>query len=394
MRPRVAFLVNGDSASAMAERAESFAARLTDRFDCRLIHRESNAAKWRSAMQMLRRVREWRPDVCYVLDLASAGVLCAGLYRRRTGAPFVVDTGDAVVELGQALGRSWFGVQATRSLETFAIRAAAEVVVRGSYHRELLATRGVQATFIPDGVSVAQFAPATAKSPSPDDPLVIGLVGSSIWVPRRQTCYGWELVELIGLLRSRLQRPVRGVLVGDGSGIEILRRRAVETGVADAIEFAGRTPYSALPAQIHRFDICLSTQTNDVVGNVRTTGKLPLYLAAGRFVLASAVGEAARVIPSEMLVEFQGESDPDYPQKLADRIERLLATGESFGPRNDSIALAREYFEYDRLAPKVATVLESALGRSNRSSMTGRSTYDSRAVPAGRRSMPQQVARE
>jgi hypothetical protein len=384
MRPRVAFLVNGDPASAMAERAESFAARIKDRFECRLIHREPKAAKWRSAMQMLRRVLEWRPDVCYVLDLAAAGVLCAGLYRRRIGAPFVVDTGDAVVELGQALGRSWFGVQATRSLETFAIRAAAEVVVRGSYHRELLAARGVHATFIPDGVSVAQFAPVKEELPSAHDPLVIGLVGSSIWVPRRQTCYGWELVELIGLLRSRLRRPVRGVLVGDGTGIEVLRRRAVETGVVDAIEFAGRAPYSALPAQIHRFNICLSTQTNDVVGNVRTTGKLPLYLAAGRFVLASAVGEAARILPSEMLVEFNGESDPDYPRKLADRIERLMISGEPFGLRNDSIALAREHFEYDRLSPRVETVLESALGKSNRRPVTERSTHDGKAVPASR----------
>jgi len=231
---------------------------------------------------------------------------------------------------------------------------------------------------------VAQFAPVKGRPPRLDDPLVIGLVGSSIWVPRRQTCYGWDLVELASLLRTSLKRSVRGILVGDGSGIEVLRRRAVESGIADAIEFVGRTPYSALPAHIHRFDICLSTQTNDVVGNVRTTGKLPLYLASGKFVLASAVGEAARILPSEMLVDFNGESDPEYPRKLADRIERLLASGEPFGLRHDSIALAREHFEYDRLTPRVEAVLESALGKLKRRPRTGRSTGDAKTVPAGR----------
>ena len=72
------------------------------------------------------------------------------------------------------------------------------------------------------------------------------------------------------------------------------------------MEFAGQVPYAELPGWLHRMDICLSTQTNDVVGWVRTTGKLPLYLAAGRFVLASRVGEAARVLPEEMLVDGEG----------------------------------------------------------------------------------------
>ena len=67
-------------------------------------------------------------------------------------------------------------------------------------------------------------------------------------------------------------------------------------------------------------DVCLSTQTNDVIGNVRTTGKLPLYLAAGRFVLASRVGEAARVLPPRCW-SIPRRLDPDYPAKLAERVE-------------------------------------------------------------------------
>src|SRR5262249_43404695 len=156
------------------------------------------------------------------------------------------------------------------------------------------------------GVVVDQFAvtprgETSSPAGSLADTLVIGLVGSSVWVPARQTCYGWELVELVRLLRGKLSRPVRGVLIGDGSGVDVVRRRCKQYGLEDVIEFAGRVPYAELPARLQAFDICLSTQTNDVIGHVRTTGKLPLYLAAGRFVLASRVGEAARILPEEML---------------------------------------------------------------------------------------------
>jgi glycosyltransferase involved in cell wall biosynthesis len=359
-RPRVAFVVNGGRESAMAERARSFAARLAPRFDSRFVFR--NGGKLGAIGRMVRAIAAARPDLCYVLDLAASGVVAAGLYRHTTGAPLVLDTGDAVVELGKVLGRGTVATAATRMLETYALRASAAVVVRGSFHRELLAERGVRAAFVPDGVEVDRFAPPNPPSPGDcSSPLVLGVVGSAVWVPARQTCYGWELVEVVRLLRGRLARPVRGVLIGSGSGVEMLRQRCAEYQLGDLVEFGGHVPYAELPTRLRRFDICLSTQTNDVIGNVRTTGKLPLYLAAGRFVLASKVGEAARVLPADMLVDFAGTADPHYPARLADRIEELVQRRTDFGHRPECVALARTHFEYDRLAARVASVIEGVL---------------------------------
>ena len=96
-------------------------------------------------------------------------------------------------------------------------------------------------------------------------------------------------------------------------------------GVEDRIVFAGRRPLAELPEILSACDVCLSTQTNDIPGNVRTTGKLPLYLACGRYVLASRVGEAARVLPGEMLVPYEGTVDKEYPSRLAERVRALAA---------------------------------------------------------------------
>jgi glycosyltransferase involved in cell wall biosynthesis len=357
-RPRVAFMVNGGPGSAMAERAESFAIRLAGSFDGRLVYRTGGKAA--AVARMLADLAAARPAACYVLDLAAAGVLAAGAYKHATGTPFVLDTGDAVVELGRALGRGRAGVAATRALEAYALRAAAAVVVRGTYHRTHLARRGVRAVVVPDGVAVDAFAPPAPPPREPGRPLTIGLVGSSVWVPARRTCYGWELVELVRRLRGRM--PVRGVLIGDGSGLSVLRERCATSGLGDAVEFAGRVPYAELPARLRGFDVCLSTQTDDLIGRVRTTGKLPLYLAAGRFVLASRVGEAARVLPPDMLVDFAGGADPDYPAKLAARVEQLVARGEDFSHRPECVRIARAEFEYDALAPRVGAVLAGVLG--------------------------------
>ncbi|MFO0810543.1 MAG: glycosyltransferase [Gemmataceae bacterium] len=360
-RPRIAFVVNGDPDSAMAERAAAFARRLAGRLDIHTLYRRGGTAA--SAPRMLRQLVAVSPAACYVFDMAAAGVAAAGAYRHSTGTPFVVDTGDAIVELGRALGRGPAGMAATRGLEAYALRAAAAVVVRGSVHQDLLARRGIRSEFIPDGVTVDRFAlPPVGREVG--TPLTIGLVGSSVWVSARQTCYGWELVELIRLLKDR---PIRGVMIGDGNGIDILRRRCREYGIADRVEFAGRVAYADLPPLLHRLDVCLSTQTNDAIGNVRTTGKLPLYLAAGRFVLASRVGEAARVLPPEMLVDFRGSADPAYPTRLADRVCDLLARGTEFSHRPECVALARRHFDYDLLASRVATVLSAvASGRWRR----------------------------
>jgi glycosyltransferase involved in cell wall biosynthesis len=360
-RPVVAFVVTGGLASAMAERARSFAIRLAGDFDARLVCTEGRRSS--AVARLLRDMFAARPEVCYVLDIVAAPVVAGGVYRAATGTPLVIDFGDAVVELGQALGRGRFGMLATQALESFALRAADRLVVRGTFHKELLADRGVRAELIPDGVAVDQFAPPAGGVPLPvARPLTIGLIGNCNWSPVRRTCYGWELVELVRIMRDRLPTlPVRGIIVGDGSGIKVLRGRCEEYGIVADVEFAGRVPYDELPERLHRIDVCLSTQTNDVIGNVRTTGKLPLYLAAGRFVLASRVGEAARVLPSEMLVEFRGNGDPDYPARLADRLIRLIEAETDFSHRPECVALARTHFDYDLLALRVAAVIREAL---------------------------------
>jgi glycosyltransferase involved in cell wall biosynthesis len=356
--------VNGAEGSAMADRASAFASRLSGRWHATTACRRGRGAAGVSSF--VRWLRETAPDVVYVLDMGVAGVLAGAWRTLGRSTPLVIDTGDAIAALARSSGmRGPLGLLATSALERFSLRAADHIVVRGTFHRELLAKQGIDATVIPDGVSLTVFSPrdgsAMRRALDLGDGLVVGLVGSSVWSPSLGIAYGWDLIEMLAQVRDL---PVRGLLVGDGSGIGHLRERARVLGVEDRIIFAGRRPLAELPGILSACDICLSTQTNDIPGNVRTTGKLPLYLACGRYVLASSVGEAARVLPGEMLVPYEGTVDKGYPSRLAERVRALAAAPSRLSLGVDGIAIARQHFDYDMLAGRLETVLTTVARRS------------------------------
>jgi len=348
------FVVNGSEDSAMGRRARGLSRGLAAPWHSFFLYRGTE-----SRLQVFRQffsgLRGLRPTLLYVVDMAVAGVAAALPFRLMGAQAVVIDTGDAITALARAGHlRGPAGVAATWMLEESGLRLASHIVVRGFLHQELLARRGIRSTWIPDGFERELFYPASGPYSSTD--LRIGLVGSVIWNGSLETTYGYDLVELLAELSDL---PVRGVLVGDGTGLERLRAHASARGIGDRITFAGHVPYRELTPWLHSFDIALSTQTNDLPGQVRTTGKLPLYLACGCFVIASRVGEAGRVLPREMLVDYDGPRDLLYPARAAAHLRGLIqartpfrALGRAAGER-----LAPHY-DYDRLARQLAALVQ------------------------------------
>ena len=356
----IVFLVNGDQSSAMGERARAFKSHLGNRYDIRIVYRSRR--KVVSLFRFILFLLQTKPQIAYVFDMSYSGVLAALTSKWLTGSCLIIDTGDAISELARSMGRGAIKLRLTRLLEKISFSLADHIVVRGTFHQRLLSERGIPAELIRDGVETNQFAPPTSgdsqRQSGARGALTIGVLGSSVWNENLKWCYGQELVEVLRLLRDY---PVKGVLIGDGSGIERLKSLAKESGVQDLISFAGRVPYRELPAHLNRIDICLSTQTNDLVGQVRTTGKLPLYLAAGRYILASRVGEAALVLNEDMLVEYTGAKDTEYPQKLADRIKPLLDNPEKLARGLDNVSVAKAEFDYSILSEKMADLFDRSL---------------------------------
>ncbi len=356
----VAFIVSGGHESAMGFRARDLATRLSQ-YDVHIAYRTQR--KLVSILNLFIFLTRLRPTAIYVFDISYTSILSAGFYKLFSRACLLIETGDAIAELTRSSGsRGKLLLWLTDLLERTAFKIADRIVCRGSFHREWLAEQGIEADVIQDGVDTRKFTPDVAgdlrKQYELEGKLTVGLLGSSIWSEKLQMCYGWELVELLRLLDDS---QIKGIMIGGGSGIDHLKARCREYGIEGRIIFLDHVPYDQLPAYLNLIDVCLSTQTNDLVGAVRTTGKLPLYLAAGRYILASDVGEAGRVLEPEMLVPYEGVKDELYPQKLAARVRNLLDHPEMLARGNANVSIAKEYFEYSLLAKRAGDVIEAAV---------------------------------
>jgi len=355
----VAFVVSGDRESAMGVRAREMASRLATDWDIRIAYR--GRRKLFSVFSTFMSLMRLRPSVTYVFDISYTAVLSAALYKLIFRNRLVIETGDAITELVRSTGsRGRLGLWLTQLLESIAFRFADRVVVRGSFHKEWLSKRGIDADVIQDGVDTDRFAPQDAGELRThyglDGVLTVGMIGSSVWSEKLGMCYGWDLIEMLRLLRDR---PVKGVMIGSGSGIARLKSLCRDYGIEDKILFLGHVMYGELPRQLNLIDICLSTRTRSLVGQVRTTGKLPLYLAAGRYILASNVGEAAIILDQEMLVDYQGIRDQNYPLRLSQRILSVLDHPEKLECAARNIALAKTRFDYAVLADRMKHILQA-----------------------------------
>jgi glycosyltransferase involved in cell wall biosynthesis len=115
-------------------------------------------------------------------------------------------------------------------------------------------------------------------------------------------------------------------------------------------------------------DAAISTQSNDAVGAVRTTGKLPLYLACGCPVLASHVGEAARLLgPLGWTIPYDGTVDRSYPERLAQAVDRWAADPAGTPARREqALSVYREAFDPEPVRARVWGVVDELLARSAR----------------------------
>jgi len=291
--------------------------------------------------------------------MSVTGVAAGLSYKSVTGTPVLIDTGDAISALSRTLGRGPVAHGLTVALEEASLQWSDHLVVRGSNHKDLLKDQGHRkTTIVQDGVDTDQFHPAAGDDVRSalgiDSEVVIGTLGSAVWNERLQTCYGWELIEVIHRLQDR---PVHGIMIGDGSGVPRMRAQVKEWGIEDQIDFLGYVPYDDLPSHINAMDIALSKQTNNVVGQVRTTGKLPLYMACGTYILASRVGEAEQVLPDPMLVPFDGADDPSFPERLAERISTLLERPERLKKGVQNRERAKRTFDYEVLSDRLSRLL-------------------------------------
>ena len=364
LKLKLLFFVNGFESSAAGVRAQMLVKRLPSEWDIKFNYRPT--PKWTGIVPFIQSALNFRPDIIYIMDTAYTGVLAGCIAKSLLDCKLVTDTGDVAYELAKSSGiYSKRNLALIKWIEQMAIDNSDCLVVRGSYHKSWLEKQGInKVVFIPDGVDINSInlvdATDLKRKLGLDNHLIIGLVGTMSWSERHQMCYGWDIIEALSLLKDE---PVKALLVGDGKGRTILENRAQKLDVANRVVFTGRIPYENLSQYLSAMDVCVSTQSNDLVGMVRTTGKLPLYLAYGKYVVATDVGEAKKVLPGVgCLLPYNGVRDDTHPSRLAKQVRTLLKQPQPLQIAKKAKQLAKNNFDYQILAQRVEQVCRDLAG--------------------------------
>ena len=114
-------------------------------------------------------------------------------------------------------------------------------------------------------------------------------------------------------------------VVGNGSNFLNLMREAEELGLQDDVIFTGSVPHDKVPYFLKASDVCVAAF--DDTPQVRTKSPLKIceYMAAGRAIVASEVGEVSEMLDhgkAGLLVR------PGDPRALASGVLRILRDGD------------------------------------------------------------------
>jgi len=169
----------------------------------------------------------------------------------------------------------------------------------------------------PVGADLEKFGPHIAGDPfrkrfKPNDKVVVYLGQLN------GAQYTHLFIEAVQLLKETYDH-VHYIIVGAGTKFKELQDRAHQLGVGDGIIFAGAVPHDKVPLYLAASDIAVACFEDNEITRCKSPLKVVEYLAAGKAIVASAVGEVKTMLNGcGMLVE------PGSARALADGIRELL----------------------------------------------------------------------
>jgi hypothetical protein len=235
-----------------------------------------------TARQILAMARSGQYDLLAMEGTGSAGGLALVLARWLYGVPYVVSSGDAVAPfLAMRFPLAW---PAFFLYEWLLYRNSSGFIGWTPYLAGRALTVGAPKAITAAGWALHTYSPdrlAASRSNVrrnlgiSEDAIVFGICGSLAWSKRRKYCYGQELVQAALLTESP---KVRVLIVGDGGGLERLRKMA--GAMLDKTVFLpGRVPHEQVPDYLAAMDVGSLPQSVDRVGSFRYTTKLSEYFS-------------------------------------------------------------------------------------------------------------------
>ena len=363
--PRALFLVNYPPGYVLSSRARSFAGALGDEYIINFQYRGDS--KLDTYLKFWRAVIKFRPNIIYTME-GSAAESTAFLSRIFFRIPYIVDRANAAEDHFRESNANFFFVKIIALLEKMLLGVADGVVCRGRNQTLVFRARYYNRNIVhcSEGTDLEKWIPK--KSPELrkryglNGKLTIGTIGTATWGVLGHY-FARETVEVLRMLKElNIVGVILPSLTSNENALMALEKLAEEYGVSDKLLIIRGVAREDVPEYLDLIDVCLSTQLRTLSGEMRTTAKLPDYLACGKFILSTDIGDAGFYLPKNMLITH----DEQYYIELSRRISELyfdrnILTAGIFG-----VEIAREYFDYSKIADKAAELIKKILNSTKK----------------------------
>ena len=163
------------------------------------------------------------------------------------------------------------------------------------------------------------------------------------------------IIEAANILKD--EKDLFWHIVGDGSEIENIRKKAETYGLENVI-FHGRQSLDKMPGYYSMADAMLITMQKDDFLSQTLPGKIQSYMAAGKAVIGAIDGEASAVI-NESGCGFCGRAEDGM--ELASNVKKFIGSENKKAFSENSIRYYNENFNRDIFVDKLEKHLEECV---------------------------------
>ncbi len=139
--------------------------------------------------------------------------------------------------------------------------------------------------------------------------------------------HGGQYVELFieaaAILTKEFGRDAAFMIVGDGYRAQELKKLGGELGLNGRLTFTGSVPHAEVPEYVACADICVACFQDNQVTACKSPLKIVEYLASGKAIVASNVGEVPNMLSGCGVIVPPGQARP-----LAEAVANLLDNGD------------------------------------------------------------------
>lgn len=165
-----------------------------------------------------------------------------------------------------------------------------------------------------------------------------------------------ELVDAIGLLSDEQKFHISLILIGDGSGMDLIREKVRKLDLAGSVIIKGMLPYEDIPHEISLADCCICPLPDRMEWNVSSPLKVFEYMASGKPIILTPIPAHKAITVSDESIVW---SKNDGALALKKAIEAAMINIEQLKVNAKRVAdLVKENYDWASQAKKLTAYLD------------------------------------